>query len=119
MTILSKSSRPALSRRQIIQIGGTAAFAASLRRSAPAFAATTIPNGAIRLGAYPATVPLVGGDISETAAWTYDGRVPGPVLRIRQGQPFRAVVENGLGEDTTVHCGTASACRTPWTACRA
>ena len=35
--------------------------------------------------------------------WTYEGVLPGPVLRVRQGQPFRALVENGLDENTTVH----------------
>jgi len=35
--------------------------------------------------------------------WTYNGTVPGPVWRVRQGVPFQAVVENGLAEDTTVH----------------
>ncbi len=105
MTIQAKSSRPALSRRQIIQASCAVAFATSLRRPAQAAAgvAAVVPNGTIRLGTYPAKVPLVGGEVPETAAWTYNGRVPGPVLRARQGQPFRVTVENGLGEDTTVH----------------
>src|SRR5439155_7152875 len=32
-----------------------------------------------------------------------DGTVPGPEIRIRQGDPVRVVVSNKLGEDTTVH----------------
>src|SRR4029077_19173493 len=32
-----------------------------------------------------------------------DGTVPGPELRVRQGDPLRLVVNNKLGEDTTVH----------------
>jgi FtsP/CotA-like multicopper oxidase with cupredoxin domain len=35
--------------------------------------------------------------------WAYSGTVPGPVLRLPQGEPFRAVVENRLSEPTTVH----------------
>jgi len=97
---LSKSSGPALGRRQLIKAGGAVALAASLHRPAPAFAAA--PDGTIRLRTRPARVPLVG-DGPETLAWTYDGRVPGTTLRVRQGQPFRVLVENGLDEDTTVH----------------
>ena len=35
--------------------------------------------------------------------WAYDGKIPGPTLRLRQGEPVRIVVENHLGQDTTVH----------------
>jgi FtsP/CotA-like multicopper oxidase with cupredoxin domain len=35
--------------------------------------------------------------------WAYDGTIPGPTLRLRQGQPVRVTVENGLDEETTVH----------------
>ena len=35
--------------------------------------------------------------------WAYDGVMPGPALRLRQGVPFHAIVENGLDENTTVH----------------
>lgn len=39
----------------------------------------------------------------QTAVWAYDGTVPGPTLRLRQHEPVRITVENGLDEDTTVH----------------
>jgi len=55
------------------------------------------------LTAAPATVPLVGGEWPDTAAWGYNGGVPGPEIRIRQGDTIRAVARNGLGEPTTVH----------------
>ena len=51
----------------------------------------------------PARVRMVGEEAPATAVWTYNGVEPGPVLRLRQGTPFRAVVENQLAEDTTVH----------------
>jgi FtsP/CotA-like multicopper oxidase with cupredoxin domain len=35
--------------------------------------------------------------------WAYNGTVPGPALRIRQGEPVRILVENRLEEETTVH----------------
>ncbi|MGE5069629.1 MAG: multicopper oxidase domain-containing protein, partial [Bacillota bacterium] len=40
---------------------------------------------------------------SKAAVWAYNGTVPGPVLRLRQGKPGRILVDNGLPEPTTVH----------------
>jgi FtsP/CotA-like multicopper oxidase with cupredoxin domain len=39
----------------------------------------------------------------QTAVWCYDGSVPGPEIRLRQGAPLRVAVENRLPQDTTVH----------------
>ena len=39
----------------------------------------------------------------ETSVWCYNAAVPGPELRLRQGEPVHFLVENGLAEDTTVH----------------
>ncbi|TIP78924.1 MAG: multicopper oxidase family protein, partial [Mesorhizobium sp.] len=38
-----------------------------------------------------------------TPIWCYDGRLPGPEIRIRQGERLRVAVENKLNEETTVH----------------
>jgi FtsP/CotA-like multicopper oxidase with cupredoxin domain len=56
-----------------------------------------------RIIAKPAQASLVGGNYPPTDVWAYDGQVPGPTLRLRQGEPVRIVVENKLDEDTTVH----------------
>jgi FtsP/CotA-like multicopper oxidase with cupredoxin domain len=56
-----------------------------------------------RLRAAPGLRPLLGPDEPETAVWAYDNVVPGPLIRLRQGEPARILVENGLQEDTTVH----------------
>jgi FtsP/CotA-like multicopper oxidase with cupredoxin domain len=56
-----------------------------------------------RLAAQPATVNLTGNGYPSTAVWAYDGTVPGPELRVRQGKPVRITVVNKLAEDTTVH----------------
>jgi FtsP/CotA-like multicopper oxidase with cupredoxin domain len=56
-----------------------------------------------RITPKPATVNLTGSGYPDTAVWAYDGSVPGPELRIRQGEPVRIVVSNKLGEDTSVH----------------
>lgn len=46
---------------------------------------------------------MVGRGQPQTAVWAYDGQIPGPTLRLRQGEPVRITVENRLDEDTTVH----------------
>src|SRR5439155_27076566 len=56
-----------------------------------------------RLAADTATVNLTGDRYPDTDVWAYEGSVPGPELRVRQGDPISVVVSNNLGEDTTVH----------------
>jgi len=56
-----------------------------------------------RLTAEPNTVNLTGNGHPDNAVWAYDGTVPGPEIRVRQGEPVRIVVNNKLAEDTTVH----------------
>jgi FtsP/CotA-like multicopper oxidase with cupredoxin domain len=93
----------ALGRRQFLQAGIALAFAAQSER----VLGDDLPvahdglTTALRTG--KARVRMVGDDHSETEVWAYNSIEPGPVLRIRQGTPFRATVENGLTETTTVH----------------
>lgn len=54
-----------------------------------------------RLTAAPGRASLTGE--GDTDVWCYNGQVPGPTLRVRQGQRLRVVVENKLAEPTTVH----------------
>ncbi len=56
-----------------------------------------------RLAAGPTRARLAGTDRPETDVWAYNGTVPGPFVRLRQGEPVRIVVENRLDQDTTVH----------------
>ena len=46
---------------------------------------------------------LVGADNPDTAVWAYNGTVPGPELRFKQGERLSIEVENALAVDTTVH----------------
>jgi FtsP/CotA-like multicopper oxidase with cupredoxin domain len=55
------------------------------------------------LEARVARVPLVGEPYPDTEVWAYDGRVPGPELRLKQGERLRVAVTNRLPEGTTVH----------------
>jgi FtsP/CotA-like multicopper oxidase with cupredoxin domain len=55
------------------------------------------------LDARVARVALVGPPHPDTEVWAYDGRVPGPELRVKQGERLRVAVTNQLSEGTTVH----------------
>jgi FtsP/CotA-like multicopper oxidase with cupredoxin domain len=37
------------------------------------------------------------------AAWTYNGRIPGPTLRAREGERLRITFANGTGHPHTIH----------------
>ncbi|MCI0518893.1 MAG: copper oxidase [Chloroflexi bacterium] len=39
----------------------------------------------------------------EVTAWTYNGIVPGPLIRVTEGDAVRVVVKNELDEPTTIH----------------
>src|SRR5437016_2461013 len=89
-----------VSRRALVVGAGAAGFATvlPLRRS---YAEPATKE--YRIAAKSATVNLTGKGHPDTAVWTYEGTVPGPELRVRQGEPVSIIVVNKLGEDTTVH----------------
>ena len=95
---------PAARRREILRAGAACLIAVA---SHPAFAAAGLPadrnNSATLLRPGPARVRMVRGEGPATAVCSYNGVEPGPTLRLRQGAPFRATVENGLAQSTTVH----------------
>ena len=55
------------------------------------------------LHAAPGRTRLVPEPHGRTPAWCYNGTVPGPEIRVRQGDRLHVTVENGLAEETTVH----------------
>ncbi len=88
------------SRRSLLIGGGTAALAGMLPprivRAATGALEKTLVAG-------PSRVALVGPPHPETTVWSYNGMVPGPEIRLRQGDKLRVTVENRLSQDTTVH----------------
>ena len=44
--------------------------------------------------AAPGRASLVGPPHPDTNVWCYNGRVPGPEIRVRQGERLRVTVEN-------------------------
>src|SRR5712691_8368820 len=92
--------RPTINRRALLIGGASCAAAASLARTASG-AAETVRE--FNLAAAPGRLGIVGGSHPATDVWCYDNRVPGPEIRVRQGEPVRIVVTNQLPEETTVH----------------
>ncbi|HEX7011535.1 MAG TPA: multicopper oxidase family protein [Steroidobacteraceae bacterium] len=88
-----------LSRRAVLAGGSSIALAALARP----WSALADAGRIQRLTAAPARVPLIEGR-RETSVWSYNGRVPGPPIRVPQGARVRVAVENRLDEETTVHC---------------
>ncbi|RUT97006.1 multicopper oxidase family protein, partial [Mesorhizobium sp. USDA-HM6] len=86
-----------LSRRSLLLAAAGAVAAASMRRAQ----ASAVDERRLRVALGQAR--FAGAEGPQTPVWAYDGSIPGPVLRLRQGQPVRITVENGLDEDTTVH----------------
>jgi FtsP/CotA-like multicopper oxidase with cupredoxin domain len=39
----------------------------------------------------------------ETEVWAYNGQVPGPVLRVKRGQPVKIRLRNSLAQPTSLH----------------
>ena len=55
------------------------------------------------LAAAPKRLALVGAPYPDTDVWSYNASVPGPEIRIRQGERLRVVLENQLAQETTIH----------------
>ncbi|HSE78530.1 MAG TPA: multicopper oxidase family protein [Alphaproteobacteria bacterium] len=85
-----------IGRRSLIAAGAGAFLAAGLPRS---FAAAR----ELRLTAAPARAKLVGDRHPATDVWAYNGAIPGPALRFRQGERARIVVENRIAQPTSIH----------------
>jgi FtsP/CotA-like multicopper oxidase with cupredoxin domain len=87
--------------RRALLSGSTAlAAAAMLPRRAQA---QTQAVKEFRLTAAPGRVALAGAGNPQTAVWSFSGQVPGPEIRVRQGERVRIHVKNDLPEETTVH----------------
>jgi FtsP/CotA-like multicopper oxidase with cupredoxin domain len=84
---------------------------ALLRSGLAAAVGTLLPLGArrsaaqdwLRLQPRPGTARLLGDGEPATAVWSYNQSVPGPEIRVRQGDWLRVLVDNGLPQETTVH----------------
>ena len=88
------------SRRSLLLGGGAVALVSGLPARVSRAASGPLEK---RFVAGESRVALVGSPHPETVVWSYNGTVPGPELRLRQGEKLRVTVENRLSQDTTVH----------------
>jgi FtsP/CotA-like multicopper oxidase with cupredoxin domain len=87
-----------ISRRGAMRLAGACATAAAL----PIAHARAQAQARV-LTAAPAQVQMVGDQYPATKVWAYDGDIPGPELRLRQGERLRVDLRNGLETPTTIH----------------
>ncbi len=88
-----------ISRRRLLQAGAVLAASASL--PATGLLAATVRDYRLRLA--PGEIQLADRPFPKTGVWAVNEQVPGPLLRCRQGETLRVVVENGLVQPTTMH----------------
>jgi FtsP/CotA-like multicopper oxidase with cupredoxin domain len=93
------AARARLSRRSLLAAGGGTVLASILRpRLVPAGLSSqkmlVAAEGRVRITPEP---------YPQTGVWCYDGSMPGPEIRLRQGDALRVAVENRQPQDTTVH----------------
>ncbi len=81
--------------------GGTGASGAPTATATPSTAGLLLPGSAN--GTMAAS--LVEVDLAGTVVttWGYNGMVPGPEIRVRQGEVVRVTLANGLPDLTTIH----------------
>jgi FtsP/CotA-like multicopper oxidase with cupredoxin domain len=97
---MSSVLRRTIDRRALL-IGGVGFTTAALLPHVARTARDSLKE--LSLTAAPGRAPLVGASYPSTDVWCYGNSIPGPEVRVRQGQPVRIVVRNELPEDTTVH----------------
>ncbi len=86
-----------LSRRQALLGASTSVL------GLPFIGATAFGSEPLRLVAAPGMAGIALDKAPATPVWAYNGQVPGPSLRFRQGQRLAVDVENRLAEPTSVH----------------
>ena len=90
------------SRREFLRRAGAAALIAPTVGGRAPWARAE-EREVVTLHARPGTVRLAPPDYPETPIWGYDGRVPGPTIRVRQGERVARRFVNGLPQPSTVH----------------
>jgi len=97
---------PELTRRRVLQGAGLGLGALAVQPWQPAWA-QPVSAGLPTLSGEDITLRIARGalglDGKAARAVTINGTVPGPLLRLRQGQKLRLTVDNALNEDTSLH----------------
>ncbi len=93
-----RSPKP-IGRRTVLRSGLAAAVGAAL----PWRVRQAHAGDWLRLEPRPGTASFFGDGGPQTEVWCYNDSVPGPEIRLRQGDRLRVLVENQLPQETTVH----------------
>ncbi|WP_244628031.1 multicopper oxidase family protein [Stappia taiwanensis] len=88
-----------IGRRQFLSQSAAMVAATSLATWHGAFAA----DGVLELRARRAEQKLLGQRGAVSPLWTYNGRAPGPEIRLRKGERVQARLINELEEATSIH----------------
>jgi FtsP/CotA-like multicopper oxidase with cupredoxin domain len=97
---MSSREGSAIDRRSLL-LGSASLVAAATLPDELRAATSTLRQFTLR--AAPARLSLVGPPHPDTDVWAYSRTVPGPEIRVRQGERLRVVVENRLPQETTIH----------------
>ncbi len=90
-----------ISRRQVLRTGAAFTAISALSPARIAMAGPTDEPFVLRAASGQAA--LRPAPYGPTDVWSYNGSIPGPEIRVRQGDRIRVLAQNGLDEGTTVH----------------
>jgi len=90
-----------ISRRHVLRTGAAFTAISTLSPARVAMAGPTEDPFLLRAAAGQAA--LRPAPYGSTDVWSYNGSLPGPEIRVRQGDRIRVLARNGLNEGTTVH----------------
>jgi FtsP/CotA-like multicopper oxidase with cupredoxin domain len=88
--------------RRIVLGGGLAAALWRLGAPARADAPDPAAGGVLTLQAAPARLQLAPAPAEPAAAYAYAGAIPGPLIRLKQGDELKLRLSNKLAEPTTL-----------------
>ncbi len=94
------TSERTFDRREILVGGGLAALALGGAWPGAAWATPATPRVTHALQLAPTDFSI--GD-THVRTWAFNGSIPGPEFRVKQGRPVRFVVKNDLPEESSVH----------------
>ncbi len=90
-----------LSRRQILKGLGLTATTCILPINSYAIGAES--ESPVLVEAVSGQSELLGKGLGQTAVWSYNGMVPGPVIRVKQNQDVHVRFKNSLKQPSTIH----------------
>ncbi|MFV1852661.1 MAG: multicopper oxidase family protein [Thalassospira sp.] len=99
------------SRRQFLQTLAAGSATAAIMTTVPNMmpgvvtgrAQAASPANLRNLVAAPSSANLIPGGAIQTPVWTFNGSVPGTLLRVKQGEDVNVAFENRLDEPSSIH----------------